>query len=79
MKWQRPGFGSGGGTTFVDGHVLVQGDAGRLALIEATPAGYKEKAALDVPGEKFWSAAIVANGKVYTRSRTEAFCYDLGK
>lgn len=79
IKWRQPGFGSGGGTIFVDGHVLVQGDAGKLALIEATPAGYKEKAALDVPGEKFWSAAIVADGKVYTRSKTEAFCYDLGK
>jgi outer membrane protein assembly factor BamB len=79
FKWRQPGFGSGGGTVFVDGHLLVQGDAGKLALIKATPAGYEEKATVTVPGEKFWSAAIVANGKVYTRSRTEAFCYDLGE
>jgi outer membrane protein assembly factor BamB len=79
FKWRQPGFGSGGGTIFVDGHILAQGDAGRLAMIEATPAGYKEKASFYVPGEKFWSAAVVADGKIYTRSRTEAFCYDLTK
>ena len=79
FKWKQPGFGSGGGTIFVDGHILAQGDAGRLALIEATPSGYKEKASLKVPGQKFWSAAVVANGRIYTRSQNEAFCFDVGK
>jgi outer membrane protein assembly factor BamB len=79
FKWKQPGFGSGGGTVFVDGHILVQGDAGKLSLIEATPDGFKEKASVDLPGEKFWCAAIVANGKIYARSKTEAFCFDLTK
>ncbi|QOV89336.1 PQQ-binding-like beta-propeller repeat protein [Humisphaera borealis] len=77
IKWRQPGFGSGGGTIFVDGHILVQGDAGKLALVEATPAGFKQKASTQIPGEKFWCAAIVANGKIYTRSKTEAVCIEL--
>jgi len=79
FTWSQPGFGSGGGTIYVDGHILVQGDAGRLALIEATPTAYKEKAEFTLPGEKFWCASIVANGKLYARSRSEAFCIDLSK
>ncbi|HEX8913594.1 MAG TPA: PQQ-binding-like beta-propeller repeat protein [Humisphaera sp.] len=78
FKWRQPGFGSGGGTIFVDGHLLVQGDGGRLALIEATPNGYKEKASANLPGERFWSAAIVANGKIYVKNKTTAFCIDVG-
>ena len=74
--WSQPGFGSGGGTVFVDGHLLVQGDAGRLTLIEASPAGYKESANTNLPGEKFWCAAVVANGKIFARSKAEAFCID---
>lgn len=77
IKWRQPGFGSGGGTILIDGHILVQGDNGKLALIEATPAGYKEKSATQLPGEKFWCAAIVANGHIFARSRTEAFCIEL--
>lgn len=77
IKWRQPGFGSGGGTIFVDGHILVQGDNGKLSLIEATPAGYKEKNSTKLPGEKFWCAAIVANGHVFARSKTEAFCIEL--
>ena len=77
FKWRTPGFGSGGGTIYVDGYLLVQGDGGKLAMIEATPAGFKEKASFDLSGDKFWCAAIVANGKIYARSRTEAFCIDL--
>jgi outer membrane protein assembly factor BamB len=74
FKWTLPGFGSGGGTTFVDDHLLVQGDAGKLALIDLSG---KQVASFDVPGEKFWSAAIVANGKIFTRSKTEAYCIDV--
>jgi outer membrane protein assembly factor BamB len=75
-KWSQGGFGSGGGTILVDGMLLAQGDGGLLTLVEATPEGYREKGRVQLPGEKFWSAAIVANGKIYTRSRNEAFCLD---
>ena len=61
FKWRQPGFGSGGGTIYVDGHVLVQGDAGKLAMFEAAPAGYKEKASFQVPGKKFLFDEFVAN------------------
>ena len=75
-KWSQAGFGSGGGVVLANGMLLAQGDAGLLALVEATPEGYREKGRVQLPGEKFWSAAVVANGKIYGRSRNEAFCLD---
>lgn len=77
-KWAAPGFGSGGGTILVDGHIIVQGDQGVLALIEATPTGYREKGRITLPGEKFWTMAILADGKIFARSKTEAFCFEVG-
>jgi outer membrane protein assembly factor BamB len=79
FTWTEPGFGSGGGTIFVDGYLLIQGDAGRLAMIEARPDRFVEKAEYTLPGKQFWSATIVANGKIYARSKTEAFCIDISK
>lgn len=79
FTWTEPGFGSGGGTIFVDGCLLIQGDGGRLAMLEARPDKYVEKAEITIAGRQFWSASIVANGKIYARSKTEAFCIDISK
>ena len=77
--WSKPGFGSGGGTILVGGkYVLVQGDQGPLVLVEATPKAYTEVArAQPLGGNKFWTMAVVADGKIYARSNKEAICLDV--
>jgi outer membrane protein assembly factor BamB len=76
-KWSESGFGTGGGTILVDGHVLVQGDKGEQTLAKATPAGYQQVGRVQVLGGKCWTMAIYASGRVYARSDKEAVCIAL--
>lgn len=76
--WSHPGFGSGGGTILIDGSILVQSDTGKISLVEATPTAYKEIGSVQPIATKCWSAAIVANGRIYARSKNEAVCLDVG-
>ena len=48
-----------------------------IALVEATPEGYKEVGRLPSIGEKCWSAAILADGRIYARNKTEGFCFEV--
>ena len=75
--WSQPGFGSGGGTILVDNHVLVQSDTGTISLVDASPDGYKEVGHVQPLAKKCWSAAIVANGRIYARSQNEAACLEV--
>jgi len=76
-KWAQPGFGSGGATVLVDGHVLVQGDRGPLVLVEAKPDAYKEIARAQPLGGKCWTMPVVSNGRVYARNTKEGVCLDV--
>ena len=75
--WSKPGFGKGG-TTLVDGDVLVQGDQGQLVLVEATPKAYTEIARAQPFTGKCWNAAVVSGGRIYTRSTTTGICLEVG-
>jgi outer membrane protein assembly factor BamB len=75
-KWSKPGFGAGN-VVLAGNTLVVLGDAGQLALVQATPTGYKELAQKDVLEGKCWSTPAVANGRVYVRSTKEAKCLDL--
>jgi len=75
-KWSAPGFGPGN-VTLVGDHLVVLGDAGQLAIVEATPAAYREKAKADVLGGKCWTTPTYTGGKVFARSTTEAVCIEL--
>jgi len=76
VKWSQPGFGPGN-VTLVDGHLLVLGDAGQLAMVEATPVAYREKAKADILEGKCWTTPTYTGGRVYARSTAEAVCIDL--
>jgi outer membrane protein assembly factor BamB len=76
--WSKPGFGSGGGTILVDGHVLVQSDNGTITLVDASPDGYKEVGHVQpIANKKCWSAAIVADGRIYARTEKDAVCLEV--
>jgi outer membrane protein assembly factor BamB len=77
VKWEQTGFGPG--QVILAGDKLVAlSDAGALVLIDPQPAAYKELARADVLEGKCWSTPVLANGRIYARSTTEAVCLEVG-
>ena len=76
-KWKQSGFGKGS-LILAEGNLIVLGERGQLALVEATPSAYKEKSRVDgVIEGKTWTAPALANGKLYVRNEKEMICMDL--
>jgi len=71
--WAARGYGKGS-LLYADGHFFILSDTGKLALIEATPSGHKEKASADVLTGKSWTAPSLADGRLYLRNHTEMVC-----
>jgi len=83
--WQnedRDAMGKGS-CVYADGHLIVREEAkkgSRIALLEASPSGYKEKGHFKQPaqsGKEAWPHPVVANGKLYIRDQDILLCYDL--
>ena len=75
-KWKQSGFGKGS-VLLVDGDLVVLGERGQLALVEATPSAYKEKSRAQAMEGKTWTSPALANGKLYLRTEKEMICMDL--
>jgi outer membrane protein assembly factor BamB len=76
-KWAvREGFGHGS-LTLADDHLYILGDRGKLALVEATPAGYREKSTTDVLSGKCWTVPTLADGRLYLRNEKQLVALDL--
>jgi outer membrane protein assembly factor BamB len=77
--WRQRGHSFGKGSLLIaGGHLLVLGEYGRLALAEATPAGYREVAACQVSEHKCWTVPSLAGGRLYVRDEGQLLCLDLG-
>jgi outer membrane protein assembly factor BamB len=78
VAWTKRGFGEGTTVLAAAGHLIIlSGDGRKLALAEATPEGYREKAALRGPDEKCWTMPVLADGRLYLRTQSRVICYDL--
>ncbi len=75
-KWTQRGFGVGT-LIYADGHLIVLGDKGRLALVEAAPTGYKEKAGAEILDGRCITVPALAAGKLYVRNTKELVCLDM--
>lgn len=77
-KWAvREGFGHGS-LTLADGHLYVLGDRGKLALVEATPEGYREKGTVEILEGKCWTVPTLSGGRLYLRNEQEMVALDVG-
>lgn len=77
--WREKGsrsFGKGS-LLAAAGHLIVLGEGGTLWLIEATPAGYHEKASCRVSENKCWTVPVLADGKLYVRDESHLVCLDV--
>ena len=74
-RWEQKGFGIGS-VILVGDTLVILSDSGELALAEANPAGYIEKARFQVLGGKDgWTPPSYSNGRLYCRSsRGDVVC-----
>jgi len=76
-KWSERDF-QRGNLLLVEGHLIILGENGRLAVAQATPTAYNEKGRIDLfPGPLVWSAPALADGLLFLRDRKEMVCLDL--
>jgi outer membrane protein assembly factor BamB len=77
--------GNSGSLTYADGHLYCYQDNGTVALVEASPDGWKETGRFPIPqktkrprkGSSIWTHPVVANGKLYLRDQDLIHCYEV--
>ncbi len=78
VKWEQKNGFEKGGIVGVDGVIIaLNGAGGDAAMIEITPAEYKELGRFKPLGGQSWTAPIVADGKLIVRNTKELACFDL--
>ena len=76
VQWQQPGFGAG--QVMLAGDYLVAlSDAGEVAIVEASPARYRELTRFKAIPGKCWNSPGLSQGHLYVRSTKEGACFDL--
>jgi outer membrane protein assembly factor BamB len=79
VKWRDRSVGKGS-LVAADGHLYLRGERGAVALVEATPAGYREKGRFNQPDRSRFPAfahPVVAGGRLYLRDADVLLCYDV--
>ena len=81
-RWEERCVGPGS-VAFADGRLYVHGENGDVALVEATPEGYREKGKFTPPEQpekrqnRAWCYPVIANGRLYVRDLGVLWCYDV--
>lgn len=76
VRWRQRGYGKGS-LLAADGMLIVLGDRGKLALVEATPEAYREKSHTQPFKGRSWTVPSLAGGRLYVRNEEEAQCLEL--
>jgi outer membrane protein assembly factor BamB len=75
-KWKGGKYGSGQ-TLLVDDLILIQGERGEVALVQAVPDEFHELAQLPALSSKTWNYPTLAGRYLLVRNDQEAVCYEL--
>jgi outer membrane protein assembly factor BamB len=78
-KWQNRSIGKGS-LTYADGCLYLRSEQGPMALIQATPAAYKELGRFepkDRSSSPAWTYPVVCGGKLFLRDQDLLQVYDL--
>ncbi|HWT04053.1 MAG TPA: PQQ-binding-like beta-propeller repeat protein [Pyrinomonadaceae bacterium] len=78
VAWKDRSVGKGS-LVFADGHLYLLSENGVVGLVEATPAGYREKGRFRIPQDSLptWSHPVVAGGRLYLRDQDTIYAYDV--
>jgi outer membrane protein assembly factor BamB len=83
--WKSGKLGKGS-IAYADGHLYCRSEAGRgadctIALIEATPTGWKETGRFNQPdhrgADNSWPQPVISNGKLFIRDQDVLLCYNI--
>jgi outer membrane protein assembly factor BamB len=86
MVWrEREALGKGTQTAASGMLICLSESDGHVALVEASPEGWKEKSRFTLdpqsevrsPKGRIWTHPVVANGKLYLRDQDLLFCFDV--
>ena len=81
-KWMEKEKLGKGAIAYADRHFYLrqENSRGTVALIEASPAGYKEHGRFNPPersSKNAWPHPVIANGRLYLRDQDALLCYDV--
>lgn len=79
VMWQDRSVGKGA-VVYVDGNIILRSEGGPVAMMEATPDGYRELGRFDQPDrsdKSAWAHPVVADGRLYLRDQDRLLVYDL--
>jgi outer membrane protein assembly factor BamB len=89
LKWQQRGIGTAS-IAVADGLLFLHGENGDVALVEVSPAAYREKGRFTPHNQpqrrgggppmgpaKPWAHPVVANGRLYIRDLGTMWAYDV--
>jgi outer membrane protein assembly factor BamB len=81
-KWQEKGKLGKGSLVYADGHFYLRQEdqKGTIALLDASPEGYKEHGRFDQPDrsdKNSWPHPVVSGGRLYIRDQDVLLCYDV--
>jgi outer membrane protein assembly factor BamB len=81
-QWQDKDKLGKGSLTYADGRLYLRQEdkPGTVALIEASPAGYKEHGRFDPPArsdKESWPHPVISHGRLYLRDQDVLLCYDV--
>jgi outer membrane protein assembly factor BamB len=84
IKWTEERGLAPASLCYADGMLYVHGEnSGEVALVEATPDGYREHGKFTPPGvpekgrSKAWTYPVVADGRLYLHDWGTLWCYDV--
>jgi outer membrane protein assembly factor BamB len=78
IAWKDRSVGKGS-LVYADGHLYCFSENGVVGLVEATPAGYKEKGRFRIQQDSLptWAHPVVAGGRLYLRDQDTIYAYDV--
>jgi hypothetical protein len=80
--WRQQGKIAKGSLVYADGLLYLRSESGKgtVAIIEASPEGYKELSRFDPPDrsdKNSWPHPVVTGGRLYLRDQDVLQCYDV--
>jgi outer membrane protein assembly factor BamB len=78
VAWRDRSVGKGS-LVYADGHLYCLSENGVVGLVEATPAGYREKGRFRIPQDSLptWTHPVISGGRLYLRDQDTIYAFDV--